>query len=178
MFVYGMMMRVQCICMHWLLTALPRRQCGTSIARPASPMRASLADRGNMQIMAEGTRVLTIVVAVMVTMTMTSVVPGSGSAPLSRSVPFMVAGAVGANQGTAVAEGQRRLEVSQKTSGTLKCWMQCWMQGHLSEKLKIATLGRRRARSGKSRCLEETLKFLESCASGGGHREGNLQECA
>jgi len=125
---------------------------------------------------------MTIVVEAMVTMMMTSVVPGSGSAPLSRSDPFMVTGAVGANQGTAVAERQRRLEVNQKTSGTLKCWMQCWMQcrmqGHLSEKLKIATLGRRRARSGKSRCFEETLKVFESCASGGGHREGNLQERA
>mmetsp|Transcript_157697 Transcript_157697/g.505764 ORF Transcript_157697/g.505764 Transcript_157697/m.505764 type:complete len:142 (-) Transcript_157697:14-439(-) len=141
-------------------------------------MRASLADRGNARSRAEGMRVMTIVVEAMVTMMMTSVVPGSGSAPLSRSDPFMVTGAVGANQGTAVAERQRRLEVNQKTSGTLKCWMQCWMHGHLSEKLKIATLGRRRARSGKSRCLEETLKLLESYASGGGHREGDLQERA
>jgi len=50
-----------------------------------------------------------------------------------------------------------------------------WMEGYLSEKLKIATLGRRRARSGKSRYLEETSKFLESCRSSGAPGSGSVR---
>jgi len=38
-----------------------------------------------------------------------------------------------------------------------------WMEGDCHSKLKIENLGPRRARSGRSRCLEDLRKFLECC---------------
>jgi len=41
-----------------------------------------------------------------------------------------------------------------------------WMEGDCHSKLKIENLGPRRARSGRSRCLEDLRKFLECCRRG------------
>mmetsp|Transcript_34605 Transcript_34605/g.112552 ORF Transcript_34605/g.112552 Transcript_34605/m.112552 type:complete len:212 (+) Transcript_34605:259-894(+) len=66
--------------------------------------------------------------------------------------------------------------VDQRSRRTEHMNSESWMEGYLSERLKIATLGRRRARSGKSRYLEEMLMFFESCRSGGAPGSGRRGE--
>jgi len=93
-----------------------------------------------------------VVVVMLVTMMMiiTSVISGSGSAPLSRSNSFMAAEPLFRSAAT------RTVETTEQKN-------ERWMEGDCHSKLKIENLGPRRARSGRSRCLEDLRKLLECC---------------
>jgi len=69
--------------------------------------------------------------------------------------------------------------VDQRSRWTEQTNSKIWMEYCFTEKLKIEILGKRRARSGKSRDLEEMSKFFESCRSsaapGSGRRGEDLR---
>jgi len=92
----------------------------------------------------------TATMSIDILMIIVSVATSPGSAPLSWTNSFMAAEPLFRSAAT------RTVETTEQKN-------ERWMEGDCHSKLKIENLGPRRARSGRSRCLEDLRKFLECC---------------